>query len=205
MISFFYGCFGCLFVCWSSANQREGDISMIHFISISVEPITYMIRGCLARGYCVCGCWCHCDRFTWCCWTGWLWARRKAGLAHWLLPNLTNFQLQTLLIWEYFFVFHLPDKMKELASGVFNSMAVYSTWNSVVSFELGNRPEVDRSSMTSCRRCSNVLRWPFSAATSCDERDDGLFALLIDCNGVRGVRGDRSDSFVFKSEIDNSC
>lgn len=71
------------------------------------------------------------------------------------------------------------------------------TWNSVVSFELGNIPDFSNRSMTSWRRCSNILRWPFSAATSCDDRDVGLFALPIDWSGVRG---ERSVSFVFKSK-----
>lgn len=91
------------------------------------------------------------------------------------------------------------------------------TWNSFVSFELGNMPQLLNNSMTNWRRCSNVLRWPFSAATSelqlVRVLADELPPLtlhpvpmpLLGCNGVRGVRGDRSLSFVFKSvnEQDN--
>lgn len=86
------------------------------------------------------------------------------------------------------------------------------TWNSFVSFELGNMPQLLNNSITNWRRCSNVLRWPFSAATS----ELQLVRVLTDelppltlqpvpmpllgcCNGVRGVRGDRSLSLVFKS------
>lgn len=79
---------------------------------------------------------------------------------------------------------------------------IEQTWNSVVSFELGNIPDFSNKSITSWRRCSNILRWPFSAATSCDDRDVGLFALPIDWSGVRGVRGERSVSFVFKSKCE---
>lgn len=78
------------------------------------------------------------------------------------------------------------------------------TWKSFVSFELGNIPHVLNNSMTSCRRCSNVLRWPFSAGPSGPLllRPAGVDILPpVDggCNGVRGVRGERS-SFRLTSE-----
>lgn len=153
-----------------------------------------------------CWCWCDCVDFTWRCWSSWLWARRKARLTHWFLTHFTNFQLQTLLIWKYIAMLHLI-KRRQISNHKFKfpnnlSFRFFYTWNSVVSFELGNMPELLNSSITSWRRCSNVFRWPFSAATSCDVRDVGfvLHALPTDCIGVLGVCGERSASFVFRSE-----
>lgn len=62
--------------------------------------------------YCICGCWCWCDcvHFTWRRRSSWLWARRKARLAHWFLTHFTNFQLQTLLIWKYIAMLHLTKR-----------------------------------------------------------------------------------------------
>lgn len=58
---------------------------------------------------------------------------------------------------------------------VLNFKFVLCTWNSLVSFAVGNMPHVFSNSMTKVRRCSSTLRCPFSLA-SC----------------VFGVRGERS-------------
>lgn len=72
-------------------------------------------------------------------------------------------------------------------------------------------PQLLNNSITNWRRCSNVFRCPFSAATSelqlarmlAEELPPLMLQPvpmpLLGCNGVRGVRGDRSVSFVFKS------
>lgn len=94
-----YCWFVCFWVCWSSA------------IAIKYQHSFWLLAVGLTFTYCICGwkcCWCWCE-YVWitCCWTGRLWARCKTWLTHWLLTYLTNFQLQTLLIWKYITVFDL--------------------------------------------------------------------------------------------------
>lgn len=70
-----------------------------------------------------------------------------------------------------------------------------------MSLELGNMPHELNSSMTSCRRCSNVLRCPFSAGPSGPllRAVIGVATLPLVVGGCNGVRGDRSSLVVVAS------
>lgn len=110
-----YGWFGRLCDCWSSANrQKKSNVRIIllwvDLIGFSYLAFTYCICGWLY--WCSCCCWGRCisAQFTRCYWSGRLRARRKTSLTHWLLANLTDFQLQTLLVRKYINMFHLQRK-----------------------------------------------------------------------------------------------
>lgn len=125
--------------------------------------------------------------FVWC-----IRARRgdKIGLcqSHVFLAHFTNFQLKTLFVRENITVVHLYKK-KYLLVRKCPIIIWYSnkfTWKVFVACVDGNMPWSLNNCMTNVRLCSNILRCPFSFST--------VVADLCCCDGVLGVRGERSDS-----------
>lgn len=131
-----------------------------------------------------------------------------------LLSHFTDLQLQTLLRRENVTVQHLCQIREKPFRSIKSRLIIKSTthspptWKVLVACVLGNQLSFSwNNCITSCRRCSNSFRCPFSLCSppACpfsvaligpppaDRSDDG--------NGVFGVRGDFSQdtSIVFSA------